>query len=484
MSRNNGRFLAIFIVLALCVQALAAQVTGGEATSPASVVLNAGLDGGYDSAAANPANFKLAISLDVNSEHFFLISSLAASSDGKYGPELVDTSDGNFFDIYVLMEGGIGYKYGPLSASGGRLRFKDAIDSPYSLFVNSNGWAAMTGDLSYDDGFFSYDTRWIGLNYTSAESTPSYPTGFPDRGANLKTFAIHSGDMRFGFQDASIYTGRYFSAEYFLSPLPQYFTQYVLSTGGRPWVNSYDDNYIMGAFFELKRADEYYFYAQLLIDDFGIPGVGADNPQQMAYSTGGRLETSLGSFGLYAAMATKYTFSSSQSDIPYGYTYYPETRFDIDRQTEGFQSGEIGIEENQIGYKYGANNLAIQADWRNRLRDFDLDASLEFRLAGENGPANPWCDLNAQDTSHWLDDAVLEKRILASVSASRNLGDWRLFAGIIGGVAFDALELRAPDPLYASETGGDSVWLYAPVAGKNVAVLKLRIGASYSWKVR
>jgi hypothetical protein len=376
------------------------------------------------------------------------------------------------------------YKSGPLSVSGGRLRFKDEVDSPYSLFVNSNSWAAMTGDLSYDDGFFSYDTRWVGLNYSSAESTPSYADGFPDRGANLKTFAIHTGDLRFGFQDATIYLDRYFSAEYFLSPLPQYFTQYVLSTGGRPWVNSYDDNYLMGAFFELRRQGDYYVYAQLLIDDFGIPGVGADNPQQMAYSMGGRLETLLGSFGFYSAMATKYTFSSSQSDYPYGYSYYPETRFDIDRQTAGFQPGEIGIEENQIGYKYGANNLAIQADWRDRLWDFDLDASLEFRLAGENGPANPWCDLNAQDRTHWLDDAVLEKRILASVSASRNLGDWRLFAGIVGGVAIDALELRAPDPLYASASGGDSVWLYAPVDGKNVAILKFRIGASYAWKVR
>jgi hypothetical protein len=487
MSREKSLLAAFTLCGFLLVSAAYAQVTGGQA-APASIIAGGGLDGGYDNTTPNNLVLGISTSLKLSSDNFFIVSALDGSSDGKYGPELADIPGGNF-DLYVLMEGGLGTMFGPLSVSGGRLKFKDTVDSPYSLFVNSNGIAAMTADLCYDDGFFSYDTRWIGLNHDSspASCSPTYEKGYPDRGANLKTFAIHLGDLRFGFQDASVYPNRYFSPEYFISPVPQYFTQYVLSTDGRPWAENFDDNYIMGAFFEMKREGEYYLYAQALLDDFGLRFLSAsfpDNPWQMALSAGGRLETAYGSFGFYSAMATKYTFSPSQSELPYGYTYYPDTRFDIDRQTADFQQGEISIEDNEIGYKYGENNLALQADWRDRLWGCDFFASIEFRLAGENSPANPWGDLNAEDTTHWLDDTVLEKRILASLSASRDFGSWHLFAAIVGGVAIDALELRAPDPLYASSSGGDSVWLYAPVSGKNVAVLKFKLGARYSWKVR
>jgi hypothetical protein len=179
-------------------------------------------------------------------------------------------------------------------------------------------------------------------------------------------------------------------------------------------------------------------------------------------------------------MATQYAFSPSQDDFPYGYSYYPETRFDIDRQTAGFQAGEIGIEGNEIGYKYGENNLAIQADWRGEASGFDLGLAVEFRLAGMNSPANAWGDLvNQPEGTRWLADAVLEKRLLAGFSASRLFGSWRLSAALTAGVAFDALALRA-----SADDATSHVWLYEPVAGNTLPVFKLTLGAAYEWRIR
>ena len=138
--------------------------------------------------------------------------------------------------------------------------------------------------------------------------------------------------------------------------------------------------------------------------------------------------------------------NDEQIACSYGYSYYPETRFDYDWQTSDFQARTIAIEDNMIGYKYGENNIAIQTDWKGKRAGFDLAANVEFRLAGANSPANPWHDLfdNPLDGTHWLNDVVLEKRVMVGFSASRSFGAWTLGLSALGGVAFDAMELRKP----------------------------------------
>lgn len=497
--------LAVFLVLSFMA---AASLAAQETVIPwvavdGTAVYEAGSYGEEITKHGLSPNASLSFGIDAG--YFGLLGKLRGDTNQKYGPELADIPGGDFFDIYAFMEeGGIFSKIGSLSLKAGRFRHYDVVDSPYSLFVNSNGISSNIMDIAWDDGFFSYESRWIELNHDSSQDTPawSFNGGFPERGANIKTYAFRIGEMRFGFQDAAVYTGRNFDPEYFLNPLPQYFIQYIKGTGGRPWATGQDENDIVGFFWTFNRPGAFSLLAQVLIDDFNLHFLFPDtvwNPWQAAFNLGGRLEAgNAGSFGLYVAGATKYTFEPSEMNgadpdseqiaCSYGYSYYPETRFDYDWQTSGFQAGAIAIEDNMIGYKYGENNVAIQADWKGKSAGFDLAANAEFRLAGANSPANPWHDLldNPVDGTHWLDDAVLEKRVMVGFSASRDFGAWTLGLSVLGGVAFDAMELRKPT-VSASLTvslADSDIWIYEPVAGNTKMLLKLSLGARYRWKLR
>lgn len=422
-----------------------------------------------------------------------LRGTLVAASDGKYGAALADVPGGNAGGFYFLLgEGGIIEELGQLRLELGRFRYHDEVPGPYSLFVNANGLSSTTMSILYDTGTFYYSSRWIGLNHDS-NSGPSailsdaWGSTFPERGATIKTYGMRYGEMRFGFQDATVYAGRWFDYEYFLSPLPLYFSQYVRSTGGVPWVTDYDDNEILGCFWTWDRPGAFSAYAQFLLDDFGlgelVPG-WPKNPWQIAASMGGRLQTVFGSFGLYSAMATKYTFEPSNANKAtdaYGYTYYPETRFSSYWQDAGATvTKEIAVEDNAIGYKYGENNLAVQLDWMAAKWGLDLGAALEFRLSGSNSPANPGHDDPSiqSNGSRWLDDLVLEKRLLLALGVARRLGPWRVHGTLVGGVAFDALQLE-PSTTTAPLTAND-IYIYRPLAGNTRAVFSINLGASYT----
>jgi len=421
-----------------------------------------------------------------------IVGSMSAANDGKYGAALADVPGGNTYGFYFLLdEGGIRQHLGPLAIEAGRLRLKDEVESPYSLFINSLGISTLTLGISYDDGTFFYRSNWLSLNHDSnggsADFSQAWGAGYPERGATVKTYGLRLGEMSFGFQDSVVYAARWFDLEYLLSPLPNYFTQYVRGTGGVPWVTGYDDNEIMGAFWNWKRPGEFSAYVQLLLDDFGmgelIEGWNR-NPWQMAASLGGRLETAAGSFGIYAAMATKYTFEPSNAGLDsdaYGYSYYPETRFSTYWQDAGTTvDSAIAVEDNEIGYKYGENNLAVQIDWRGSLGGFDLGGALEFRLAGSNSPANPGHDDSAvlSDGTKWLDEDVLEKRFILALGLARSFGPWR-FSGVLStGLALDALELRASTTT-TSGTAND-IWIYSPVSGNTKFIFALRLGVVYS----
>lgn len=442
----------------------------------------------------------LAFSLD--GAQLDLVAHLSANTDAKYGPALADLPGGNLANIYFLMEeGGLRWKGGPLALTAGRFRHYDVVDSPYSLFANSRGQSATLMSLAYDDGLFFYESRWIELNRNSRITTEAWGlggdtgTGFPDRGANLKTYGLRlRNGMRLGFQDAATYALRSFDPEYFLNPIPQYFIQYAQSTGGRPWATEQDDGNMIGAFWDWRQEDGWSFVAQVLMDDFNIGGLGGSvmNPNQVAFNLGGRVETRSGRFALYAAGATKYTFepaptqnAGDQAMNAYGYTYYPDTRYDYDRHKPGFQPAALEIEDNAIGYLYGQNNLAFRADWLGRIGEAELSAALEYRLMGDNSPANPWHDLldNPADGTHWFDDPVLEHRFMAGATAAFRTGPWRLCGELSAGVAFNAIELRAPTATSAPSPVDTKIHLYGPVWGNTKPLFKLTLGAAYEWRL-
>ncbi|TXT48993.1 MAG: hypothetical protein FD137_811 [Spirochaetes bacterium] len=474
--KNLCAALALLLILALPAEA---QSSLSLQVEP-SVAFRAGdLDSEFYPKAISPA---LALGIKFESGPFLLKASGSANTDGKFAPILADTPSGTLGSLYAMMEeGGMMLKIGKSLVQAGRFRHYDEVDSPYSLAVNSRGASAFLARLRYEDSRFVYENRWISLTQDSAMATEGWPEaifgGFPDRGANLKVYAAKFGEMRLGYQDIAVYSLRSFDAEYFLSPMPQYLTQYVRGQGGRPWSTGYDDNSLMGLFWDWNRPGSFYAYAQFLLDDFGAFGLGdwQNNPWQFAVSGGARFETGIGTVGLFLAGATRHTFeprqvgdfdadtlAAIQGMSAYGYTYYPDTRF---------EGGLISIEDNNVGYLYGANNLALRVEWAGSAGDFRLKSGLEFRLQGMNSPANPWGDLtrDPQEGTRWLDDPVLEKRFGAMFCLSWERGNWVLGAALSGNIAFDALGLRSPilDPAeVATAAPADSgIWLYEPVGG-------------------
>lgn len=454
-------------------------------------VLTIGAEAGYDERSAKGFVGDGFISLDLDTSRFGLIARLSLESDGKYAPAEANIPGKEFFGLYFWMdEGGVRIPLGPLTLSAGRFRHYDEIDSPYSLFINGRGSSALLMNIRYEDDFFIYQSRWIELNNRSAAVTTAWPNGYIDRGANVKTYGFKPAPgMRLGFQDAAVYTGRSFDYEYFLSPIPQYFLQYAKTNEGRPWTTGGNEGNSIGLFFDWELPSGAAVNAQVLMDDFNIHFIAPStpwNPWKLAWTLGGSVETKAGKFSLYHAGATRYTFEPiSMKDATwegkaYGYTYYPDVVFDY---TTG-DLREIGIEDNAIGYVYGENNLAVKAEWSDRISRFDVEAGLELRLMGENSPANPWHDLSGQpgDGTHWLDDPVLEKRVLATFRASRQVGDWRFFSTLHVGVALDALELR--NPTGGMSVGDSTIQIYEPVAGNTKPILRLLLGGSYSFRTR
>ena len=393
------------------------------------------------------------------SEHFGFIAAASFHQNDKYMPDKSNLPDRTLLNSYFLMDQGALVLRGmDMSFELGRKDHHDVIDSPYSLFVSSKRNPALLANFRYENDFAFYETRWIELNSNSGVTTPAYPDAFPDRGAQLKTYGVKLGDMRFGFQNAAVYTERSFDLEYFASPVPNYLIQYVKGTKGRPWSTASNENDIMGFFWDWTAKDDLYLNAQVLIDDLNIFGLGGTprNPWKAAYSLGARWQTAVGNFGLYHALATKYSFAPTRDSIKpvhaYSYTYYPDTRF----LYSGSDYSAISVEDMMIGYYNGENNIAFRLDYDTVLKGFDLDSSFEFVLSGPKSPAN------ARHEETWypepgtklLDTSPLEKKFVLKTQVSRRFGDFVGFSNIMAGVAFNALELQpgvedfipTPDP--------------------------------------
>ncbi len=430
---------------------------------------------------------------------FFFRMDVSFLNDGEYETSTAENPFGSFrWDLY---EGGMGYKTGPFSIRGGRFRHYDALDSPYSLFINSTGRDAMQYQIEYDAGYFSALSRAVELNRNSEY-------GFPDRGMVYKTFALHLGNWDFGYQDSVVTvaptefsgtlddgylppagdgTGPYFVPEFFLSPVPSFVLQHVLGAGVRPWLMGFNYGTIMG-FYTRYHANDWEFQAQWLVDDFNLNRFanpdGPQNPDKIAWMLGGRLETSVGRFGFWHAGALRYTFqpfgTKSSDDealnTMYSYTYFPDVYY-----PSGSTSNWIPNRKNYLGLYLGENSAGFRVDWDNDYvlpnslfwglqADLELNASAEFTLTGSQSPVNPWGEYiqwtdHSSEGARWLDDPVLEKGLLFHVggeleTSRGRYGVLQLSAEIGFGVLFNVLQLESPR--FGDDVGGNDACIWYP----------------------
>jgi hypothetical protein len=108
--------------------------------------------------------------------------------------------------------------------------------------------------------------------------------------------------------------------------------------------------------------------------------------------------------------------------------------------------------------------MAFMATYRAIWFGFETDASLELLISGNVSPANPWGVYNdwpeGGQGMHFLDDPVLEKSLMGSVSVGRDLGDWRIRTELRMGYVWNELSLTAiPAPF----TGpGNTIPMFVP----------------------
>jgi len=423
---------------------------------------------------ASPLFVEAGAGLSHEGDNFSIAWKLALDDAGTYKAPYFGDYFGDFSVEADRAE--IGLRGAGFSATLGRSPLEDIVESPYSLFQNASDISTLGATVSYEDDRFFFHDRWVLLNrnlVTTIYTTSSRDDGlitedpdiYDDRGAVLKTYGMKKGNFRFGFQDSAVFTGDFFDIGYFANPLPSIFVQYIDKAPGRPWtVAEGDDNTIMG-FFADYADEKYYLYGQILVDDINMNRFlnpsAKQNPDKIAWSLGGRMKSSLGTFGLYQAGATKYTFQSAQKEY-YSYTLYPGSVV-LWKGTET----PIPIEENMLGYLHGENNISLLGTWNRSFGKIDAAASLELSLSGSKSPANPWNEYDVLEKAIYgtklLDDPVLEKKIVLGAEAGLPLGDF--YVGIGGQVGYVGNRLQAVDaPISDEGAVGNAQPLFKPSA--------------------
>jgi hypothetical protein len=436
----------------------------------------------------------LQTSLSYTYKFFHTLVDFSLRNDKRYSP-----SEEYWFDHYFYVnEGGTVFTFDLVSLKLGRFLQRDIVDSPYSLMISSQdenrefwrpGLPALQADFVFHTGPFTFESRWFKLNWQSTNTSTWYPSGYPDRGANYKVYALKFGNMRFGFQDSTVYVDKVFDPEYFFSPIPTVGHQ-LIRDEGKPWSEESNDNSLVAWFYDWRKPD-FYIYAQWLLDDinldFLIPGFMRDIwghrqiPQKTAWSLGGYYDFSFGRMGFYHAGATKYAFSPNTDyvNLPYQYSYYPAVTYETNElHVDPFSTLPIDYRDNYIGYKYGENNLAFLVDYSNTFGPVDFYAGLEYVISGSKSPANPWHEFTSLDATgketKLLDDAELEHTISARVRALWPLGRFTLYSQLRLGGVFNELALEP-----AGDGGPD---IYRPQEGSNRLIYQLKIGATYRFE--
>lgn len=425
--------------------------------------------------AANPLYVNLGAGLAHEVDDFRFAWELDFDTQGKYPQPFMGTYFGNF--TVDIAEAGLSYNHGAFGFRLGKLENRDIINSPYALFISGQNHKAMLAEFSYEDEIFFFSDRWVGLNnnlstglYSSSDTTI-----YNDRGMVLKTYGLKFGRFRFGFQDASVFTGEYFDVDFFANPAPGFFIQYVALAGGRPWTEIGNQNSILG-FFVDYRTQMWSTYAQILVDDLNMNrfliGDPDYNPDKIAFSVGGTVQTDVGLFGVYLGGATRYTFESIDRYF-YSYTYYPGSAINSNGSLVG-----IPLSDQMIGFVHGENSMAIMGTWSHDISAWSLGAAVEFAISGEKSPANPWHGGETWGPTHWLNDSLHEKKLSLTSTLRRTFGPFELnVAGTIGWI-WNKLELAEP---YSPDNKGNMEKVWSP-SNKSGLLAQITLSGRYSFK--
>jgi hypothetical protein len=487
----------LFILIATVAFGLGAQETQPAADQGIHLDVSAG--GGYSTDTnVDPAERpfdRLSAGFSFANGFFSTGASFIMTNDGKYNssePWMHAVGD----QYFLLDQGYIRFFYEGFSFAGGYLRNLAPFDDPYELFLNPNGNRSRGMDLVYQTDSFYYESRWIGINYLSALSygygSGAYSaTPWIDKGMNYRVIGIKAGDFFFGLEDSVVYLYRNFDALYFLSPMPSILTRSILATGSaNPWDTiSNADHSLMGLFGQYK-ADPFYAFARILVNDLNLnfifgdsSSVSSPNVNKLAWSLGGRVKTAVGTFGLFHAGATDYTYAASYPDPvdfntrPFEYTYYPVVSVN--------GSTMIDIGDNYIGFQYGENALAFLGTFDTVLfRDspaaFSLSSGLEFVINGSKSPDKPlhayaaYADI-PQKIQIFANDPVLEYILVARARLSKELPPFTLNAEIDVGYDWNKLGIGPINDALAAQ---NAPLEYVPMAGADAVILTLTIGAS------
>lgn len=469
--------------------------------------------------------------LDYRHQNFSLFIDWSMIND-----EIYDPSEVYMLGRYLYInDAHIDYETDHFYFKAGRSIQEDVIDSPYSLFVNSEPIPSVQIETKFTGDFFFYTNRWVNLNHNSesvyfgsvgadspfdgtAEYDAEYPNGIPwvDRGAHFHEYGLNLGSWRFGLQESVVTFGESFSPEFFLSPMIMYITQLVIDDGAKPWLEYANGKHFIG-FFADRTSYDSYFSSQILIDDINgdiFPGVENVNQNRLAWSIGGYRDYDFGRIGFYHGGALKDTFGATYAstvdgtdyperdyneyeadDIPlyysyhpYPYTYYPA----VDYYLEDGTRMPIDYTQNYIGYKYGENNLAFMIDYSNEFSrrsplKFSLYTALEWVLNGSKSPANPWHEYDRwtqiPDPTQLLDgniEHILTIRTRVDKAVSIFGIPFGIFADLELGMTFNAMGL---EPAEESELYPEA-WIYRPQPGVNEPLYKLSIGLGYLWRLK
>jgi hypothetical protein len=464
--------------LAFAVDFDASAKAGASTETPAALWLN--MAGGFD-----------ATSGDLR-----FLGHLGIRTDGVYGG-FMGGNYGYGGISFNIVDGGMIYSGDGLSASLGKLEMRDIVDSPYALVLSGRNNDALGASMELHSGRFFYTNRWIALSYDLKNNYAGDPPAWswPDRSAVVKSWGLDLGAFRVALQDIAVYTGSgggrspLFDLDYFVLPLPSFYVQYIGFNEDGPWRKTdRNDNSLTGIMVDWQGED-WYAVGQILIDDINMNRFlnpsGRQNPDKIAWELGLRHKTDIGSFGLYQAGATKYTFEpygNAGENTMYGYTFSPDVQYEVSGTPMALEP-----EANYVGYLHGENNVALMGTWRNSYGPVTAAASLEFTLSGSKSPANPWGDLlswkDGGSGTKLLDESRLEKKLLLGGSVSMPAGSFDLGVEVKLGYVWNRLELEAVPVTVGTVTDPanspvNSLSIYRPSAD-SAFIGELVLGAKY-----
>jgi len=383
---------------------------------------------------------RIGIKLYNYTPNFDITSELAFYNDDKYYFYESDYYWGHYFLIensYITLRN----DDQTLELSGGIKQLKDEVNSPYSLFFSSNNIPLVNLDIGYEDEHFFFETMWVQL---VSENNENFDTS---KAMNYKTYGLKFGNFRVGYQDALVYN-RAFDIFYFLNPMPAYFAQEIRAPGNvMPWWEKINDNSIMGFFFDYKDSN-YYIYSQLLVDDFNTNRFfnpeETQNPDKVAFSSGLNLKSTVGTFGVYGAFATQYTFQPRGGP---GYTIYPESTY-VDEKI-------IDFTDNYIGYKYGENTVSFLVDYDYTYNNwFNLYSSFETVFSGSKSPTE---NTAPTEGTYLLDDPLLEKRYVYTIATNFYFNNIEFNLSADMGVIQNKLEFNEDEEIFIPSSEDENI---------------------------